>query len=331
MKRFFSFSATLAFVMLLLCGNALAETLKIATLAPDGTAATNALREAGKEVESATEGRVQVKVYAGGVMGSDAQAMRKLRAGQLQGAILSGGSLAHEDLNFGLLGMPRLLTTPAQADAARAAVEPEMIKRMEAKGLYCTGLIEVGFIHIMGTLAVHGPDDMHKAKPWLPEGSRVGQDVFAAFGVTPIPLPLPDVLTGLQTGVIDTVVSSPVAALALQWFTRITKITDEPLLYAYGSLAFTDRALKKLSEADRATVMSVFNRHMSTADKSVRLENESAMHALLAQGITLVPVSPDGREHFEQVSEQLVNSYRDKGELDAALLEKVRAAVQAVQ
>lgn len=330
MNRFFAFSACLALVLMLLGGSAGAETLKIATPAPDGTTVTTSLREGAKEVEAATQGRVQVKIYAGGVMGSDLQVMRKLRAGQLQGATLSAGSLEREDFNFGLVGMPMLVTTPAQADAARAAVEPELLRRMEAHGLFCTGFIEVGFVHIMGAVPVHGPGDMSKIKPWLPEGSQLGQDAFSAFGVTPIPLPLPDVLTGLQTGVIDTVISSPVAALALQWFTRIKHITDEPLLYSYSTLAFQDRALAKLSDADRKTVKDIFTRRMSEVDKSVRIENTAAMQALLAQGITLEPVTPEGHASFKKVAAELVDRYRDEGKLDPALLEKVRTAIKAV-
>lgn len=329
MHRLSSLAAALALTLSLLCGGAQAATLKIATLAPDGTTATDALREAAKEIETATQGRVQLKIYASGVMGSDAQVIRKLRAGQLQGATFSAGALEHEDPNFGLLGMPMLVTTPAQADAARAAVEPELLARLKAKGLDCTGLIEVGFIHLMGTVPVHGPADMARTKPWLPEGSRVGQDLFNAFGVTPIPLPLPDVLTGLQTGVIDTVVASPVAALALQWFTRIKHVTDEPLLYSYSTLALQDRALQKLAPGDAAAVMDVLNRRMAAVDKSIRKENAAAMQALLDQGITLETVSPEGLKQFRGEAAKLIDRYRDEGQLDAGLLEKVRAAVRA--
>lgn len=320
--------AVIGLVLGLLCGPASAFTLKVATLAPDGATATNALRAAADEVETATQGRVNVKIYSGGVMGSDAQVMRKLRAGQLHAATLGAGSLAHLDFNFSVLGLPMLVTTPAQADAARAAVEQQLLDRMHKHHLYCTGLIEVGFIHIMGNVPVTSPQDMTKTKPWLPEGSRMGQDMFSAFGVTPIPLPLPDVLTGLQTGVIDTVVSSPVAALALQWFTRISRITDEPLLYAYGTLAFSDRAFKRLSAEDRQTVQEVFTRHMDQVDKQVRTENNEAMQVLLAQGVQLVSVTPEGREHFAAEARKLVDHYRDIGELDAKLLETVRNAVR---
>ncbi|MDD4732827.1 MAG: TRAP transporter substrate-binding protein DctP [Desulfovibrio sp.] len=331
MKRLAALCLSLGLFLTLSWAPAQAATLKIATLAPEGVTATQALREAAKEVETATQGRVQIKIYTGGVMGSDAQIMRKLRAGQIHAATLSSGSLAQVDFNFGLLGMPMLVTTPAQADAARAAVEKQLLERMRSHGLYCTGFIEVGFIHIMGNVAVHGPEDMTKAKPWLPEGSRVGQDMFAAFGVTPIPLPLPDVLTGLQTGVIDTVVSSPVATLALQWFTRISRITNEPLLYAYGTLAFADRGLKRLSDADRQVVLDVFTRRMAEVDKGVRAENDNAMQALLAQGIELVEVSPEGRDRFKAKAREVIDGYRDSGELDAHLLQQVRDAVQAVQ
>ena len=292
---------------------------------------TTSLREGAKEVEIATQGRVQVKIYAGGVMGSDAQVMRKMRAGQLQAATLSAGSLEHVDFSFGIIGMPMLVTTPAQADAARAAVEPELLRRMKAKGLDCTGLIEVGFIHVMGEVPVHGPADMTRIKPWLPEGSQLGQDAFSAFGVTPIPLPLPDVLTGLQTGghrhrgLLTRGRPGPAVVHAHQAHHGRTPA----LLLQHPGLP-GPRPWPKLSDADRKTVMDIFTRRMSEVDKSVRLENDSALQALLAQGITLEPVTPEGHARFKAVADELVERYRDEGKLDPALLEKVRAAIRAV-
>ncbi|MEF2143873.1 MAG: TRAP transporter substrate-binding protein DctP [Desulfovibrionaceae bacterium] len=330
MKRIFLLGI-ICTILALHAGTALAQTLKIATPAPDGTSATQTLRDAAKEVETATQGRVQVKVYAGGVMGSDAQMMRKMHAGQLHGAIFTSGSLAHEDFNFGLLALPMLLTSPAQADAARAEVEKDLVARMAKKGYICTGFIEVGFAYVMGNLPIATPDDMKKARPWLPEGSEITGDIFKAFGVTPIPLSLPDVLTALQTGVIDTVGTPPIAAVALQWFTRIKYVTDTPLLYAYASLAFSERALGQLSPEDRATVMDIFTRRMDQVDKQVRLDNAAALKTLKDQGIEFVQVSPESRQEFQRVTAGLIDSYRDRGDLDPALLERARKAAEAAQ
>ena len=86
-------------------------------------------------------------------------------------------------------------------------------------------------------------DDLPQQKVWVPEGDPISQAAFKAVGVSPIPLPLVDVLTGLQTGLINTVGTSPVGAIALQWHTRIKHLTDIPLLYLYASLVVHEKAL----------------------------------------------------------------------------------------
>src|SRR5690606_35509804 len=64
---------------------AVAAELKVATIAPDGSHWMREMRAAAAEIEERTGGSVEIKFYPGGVMGNDAQVLRKIRVGQLHG------------------------------------------------------------------------------------------------------------------------------------------------------------------------------------------------------------------------------------------------------
>jgi TRAP-type transport system periplasmic protein len=116
-------------------------------------------------------------------------------------------------------------------------------------------------------------------------------------GVNPVPLGIPDVLVSLQTGMIDTVYASPLAAISMQWFTRVSYLTDLPLSYSVGALVIQKAALDKIPAAQRAIVEEVFKRHLEPMKGLVRQENQKALGVMTKQGIKIVtPPAKDTKE-----------------------------------
>jgi TRAP-type C4-dicarboxylate transport system substrate-binding protein len=146
----------------------------------------------------------------------------------------------------------------------------------------------------MSTSPIAGLDDLKGHKVWVPEGDEISRAAFEASNVSPISLPLTDVLTGLQTGLIDTVAGSAIGAIALQWHTRVKYITDAPLAYLYGSLVIRRSAFERIAPADQAIVREVMSAVFDRMNRANRDDSERALNALRAQGIELV--SPDLRE-----------------------------------
>lgn len=308
-----------------------AVTFKLATIAPEGTALITALRTAGDEIQHKTAGRVSLKVYPGGVMGNDAVVLRKIKLGQLHGGTFTAGGMAPVDGNYQVLGMPMLLKTYAQVDQARAQFEPVLTRGLERNGFVSFGMLEAGFIYLMSNQPVEQPADLKDHKVWVPEGDPVSRAVFEQAGVHPIPLPLPDVLTGLQTNLIDTVSTSPVAAIVLQWFTKVNYLTDMPLLYSYGTLAIANEAWTKIGRQDQPLVRDILQREMSKVNQQTRKDNEAALQTLRKQGIQFVPITGDHLVELQRIADDALASFRGKGLFDYQLLEEVRKSVAGVQ
>lgn len=317
--------------LLLMGMPAQAVTLKLATIAPEGTALTNALRATGDEIQQKTAGRVSLKVYPGGVMGNDAVVLRKIKLGQLQGGTFTSGGIVSVDGNYQVLGMPMLLKNYAQVEQARAKFEPIITRGLEKNGFMSFGMLEAGFIYLMSNQPVEQPADLKDHKVWVPEGDPVSRAVFEQAGVHPIPLPLPDVLTGLQTNLIDTVSTSPVGAIVLQWFTKVNYLTEVPLLYSYGTLAIANDAWAKIGKQDQPLVREILQREMSKVNQQTRKDNEAALQTLRKQGIKFVPITGDHLVALQRIADDALASLRGKDLFDYQLLEEVRKSVAGVQ
>lgn len=308
---------------------AAAEVFKIATLAPDGSTWMEAVRKGADEIARRTEGRVTFRFYPGGTMGNDQAVLRKIRIGQLHGGALTAGGLAAVYRDAQIYSMPLLFRSYAEVDAARAQEDGAVIAGLADSGFVSFGLVEGGFAYLLSTKPTRTFADLAGRKPWIPEGDVVGQAIFAAAGVTPVPLPLSDVLTGLQTGLIDTVAGTPVGAVALQWFTKSKYLTDFPLIYVYGTMVVERKAFERLAAADQATVREILGSVMKDLDARTRTDNEGAREALLKEGIQFVDIAPEARAKWEAVAAEATVKLGASGAYSQSAYDAVRRAVAA--
>lgn len=288
MRLFLSFVLS---VSLLVASASHAMTLKISTLYPDGTSAVNALKKAGDVIAEQTEGRVNLKVYAGGVMGDDKTVQRKIRIGQLHGALTQGGAFAAAYPDSQVYNLPLVFRSYDEVDFVRQALDGELIKQFEAHGWKTFGLVDGGFGYLMTQKPVASVADFQQQKLWLPASDTGSAAAAKVFELSPVLLPISSVLTSLQTGSVDAFVAPPVAALTLQWFTRVNYVSDIPLLYTYGMLAVSTKYFDQIAKADQAIVETVLGQAFAKLNAESREQNKDAFSALLAQGVK--EVAPD--------------------------------------
>ncbi len=290
MKRFL----LLVSLVVLLPVQALAVTFKIASAAPDGTAWMEAFRKGGEEVKQRTAGRVEFRFYPGGVMGNDKSVLRKIRVGQLHGGAITGGGLAEIYSDAQIYSLPFIFKSLDEVDYVRAKMDPLILQGLEKEGFVGFGISDGGFAYLMSNQPVQTVDELKPLKVWVPEGDVISHTAFQAVGVHPVSLPLTDVLTGLQTGLIDTVAASAVGAIALQWHTRVKYLTDTPLIYIYGSLVVSSKAFNQLLPQDQAVVREVFSDVMRRLNAQSREDDVRAREVLQQQGIQFVQLRHNG-------------------------------------
>jgi TRAP-type transport system periplasmic protein len=302
--------------------------LKFATVAPEGTAWMKTMREIDAEVRQATGNVVGFKIYPGGVQGDETVVLRKIRSGQLQGGGISGLGLGMIAPATRVMELPFMFTCYEQVDEAYAHIGTELEKQLGDGGFQLLGWAEIGFVYLFSKEPLRTQADLKSAKMWLWEGDPLAEAFFKQAGVVPVPLSITDVLTSLQTRLIDAAYSSPLACVALQWFTRVSDFTDLPISFASGAVVVSRPAFDKIPAAQRTIVVDICHKRFRELVEKTRKQNDEALKEITKQGVQRIEVPTPEVQHFRTVGERV---WADQtGKLySKALLDAVLGAAKA--
>ena len=292
-----------------------AATYKIATISPDGLGWMNKLRAGAREIETRTDGRVKFKIYPGGVQGDDATVLRKMRIGQLHGGVVAAGSLTRFYPDLQVYNLPLQFRDTDEVEYVREEMDQMIVDGLGNAGIVSFHLTETGFAYLLSQEPVTEVGDLKDLKAWIPDGDPIAAELVKAFGVSPIPLNMTDVLAGLQTGLIDAVMAPPAVALALQWHNHVKYMTDLPLVYIYSMLAMNDKAYKKIKQDDRSVVQEVMDRVFREVELDTRVDNQKALQALTSIGIETVEVPAEARVEWQAMADQSIGKLIQSGEI----------------
>jgi len=315
---------TLLALSLLLAFPAQATTLKIATLAPDGTSWMKAMRGAAKEISSKTDKRVKLRFYPGGVMGNDKSVLRKIRIGQLHGGAITSGGLASIYPDVQIYSLPFLFRSTKEVDYVRARMDAGIVSGLQKKGFVSFGIGEGGFAYLMSQSPFSSASELKSKKIWSPEGDQLSYAAFKSIGVTPVPLSVTDVLTGLQTGLIDTVGTTPIGAIALQWHSRVKHLADLPLTYIYATMVISKKSLKKLTPKDQEVLQQILASTFEQINAQNRNDNIGARKALKNQGIQFYTPNISGAEDWKAAIEKVAVDNNVRSRLSKTLVREVQ-------
>lgn len=267
------------------------HTIKFATIAPEGSTWMTQMRAYDQAIRKESGGKLGFKIYPGGVQGEDKDVLKKIRIGQIHSAGFTGVGLGEIAPKVRILDSPFLFKDYGEVDFIYEKFQKEFEDSFLDGGYVLLGWAEVGFVYVFTNTAVQTVADMKGVKMWMWEGDPVAEATFKAFGISPIPLSVVDVLTSLQTGLINGAYVSPYAAVALQWHTRVKYMMGVPLADACGAVVISRKKFDSLPADLQEILLRNGRKFMRDLTLKSREENAAAIGTLKKSGITITDVS----------------------------------------
>ena len=276
-------------------------TLKLATMAPDGSIWMQALADAKTEVETATGGAVKLKIYPGGIMGSEKDVLFKIKTGQLQGGGFMGYAIAKICPEVNALMFPMVFRNYGEVDGVLAKMRSFLDESARKNGYETMGWTEVGFSYAYSVKPIGSLDALRATKVWGLDAPML-IELCTAAGISYIPANITDVLTALQTGLLETVFGPPTAAIAVQWHTKVRYYNTMRLTYAIGGVFLSSSGWNAVPAQYRDAVKSAFEKHCQLLTPKVRQSDIEALDFMRKQGVQAIEETPEVRASFDQVA-----------------------------
>jgi TRAP-type C4-dicarboxylate transport system substrate-binding protein len=270
-----------------------AQTLKIATLAPDGSPWVQSLRQVAGQWERISAGRVRLKIYAGGVAGEEADMVRKLRIGQLQGAALTQLGLGLLEPDILVISIPFLVRDEGELDHLLAASRDRFAAMFARRGYLLAALPKAGWVHFFAREPVVRPDDLRRLKLAVPGDDPLFVEIWRRLGFNAFSLSINDLLAGLQSGMADACYSPLLAAASFQWFGAVRYMPSLPVAPVLGGVLLSEAALAQVPDGLRPALLEAFQQMERKLDSRMQDLEQEALAAMQRHGLEVVPVPPE--------------------------------------
>ena len=276
-----------------------AQTIKLGSLAPKGSPWHDVIQNMAVAWREVSDGGITVRIYAGGAIGDEQDMVRKMRIGQLHGAVLTGLGLAAIVPEIRALQLPMMFRDDAELDHVRNVLLPVYESLFEARGFKVLNWGDVGWVRLFTAAPVSLPQDLQPMKLFVWAGDPALADAWSAQGFTPVPLALTDLFMGLQSGLVDAFFAAPIAALSFQWFGLAPNMTDIRVLKLIGATVITIEAWRAIPEVQRPILLQAARQAGEQSKQRIRAFEDEAIAVMQQFGLKVHALSPDQRVIWE--------------------------------
>jgi len=276
-----------------------AQTLKLATLAPEGSPWHEIIVDIAEGWKAESGGKLSVRIYAGGVAGDEGDVIRKIRVGQLQLGALSGQGLSEITPDIQALQMPMMFKSYEELDCVLDRIAPKLEALTEKNGFKILNWADAGWVRFFTQTPAIRPADLKPMKIFTWEGDPTYLEAMKSMGYQPVPLAATDMYTGLQSGLINAFPTTPIAALSYQWFGLANHMTDVKWAPLVGALVISNAAWRALPDNVKPGILRIAQEAAMKGRSKVRPLEDDAIAAMKAHGLVVHPVPPDALAEWE--------------------------------
>ena len=287
------FAALISLAVFLAAPAVSAQTIKLGTLAPKGSPWYDVLQDMAAEWSDASGGGVKVRIYPGGSIGDETDMLRKMRIGQLQGAVLTSEGLSRIVPELRVLQLPMWFRSDEELDFVHDGLKAELEALFEARGFKVLNWGDIGWIRLFTRDPAPAPSDLERVKLFCWAGDITICEAWMRQGFQPVPLAFTDIFSGLQSGMIDAVFTAPVPALSYQWFGLAPNMTDVKVFKMIGATIVTLKAWKKIPKDIRPQILEAARTAGRASEERISAFEDESIVVMQQYGLTVHPVTPE--------------------------------------
>lgn len=286
--------------------------IKLGTAAPDGSVWHRGLQEMAATWKRETDGAVTLRIYAGSVAGDEQDMVRKMRIGQLQAGSISVIGLSKIDSAFDVFTIPMFYDSYEELFHVMDALEPVMSERLAERGFVFLGWGLGGWAHLFTKRPVRTVEDIRDMKMFVSAGDDPWVQYWKNNGFRPVPLAVTDIMTGLQTGLIDGLTTTPLAALMLQWYRHAPYMIDIDLAPLIGATVVTEKAWDRIPAGSRGQLIASARELERLLKEQIPAKDDEAVQEMVKRGLTVTPPEQAGPQvdSWHKLAEELARHMR---------------------
>jgi TRAP-type C4-dicarboxylate transport system substrate-binding protein len=279
--------------------------IKLATAAPKDSIWHEQLKRIDQRWQSASDGEVSLKIYAG-TLGDEDDILRRIRVGQLDAGSITTAGLSSIHKATQAMHIPLAFDSNEEMEYVRNGIANELEPLLASKGFKVLSWGEVGWIHFFSREPVTTPDDLRKQKlfVWSSGDSADGEKLWQDFGFDTVALSSTDIMTALQTRMIEAYTTPPLVALASQWFPFTPYMTDLKWAPLTGATIITDKSWQKVPVQFRPELERIVFEEGLNLQLDVRRLEQQATEAMVKRGLKIVPVDAAARKAWQEMAER---------------------------
>ncbi|MQY76571.1 MAG: C4-dicarboxylate ABC transporter substrate-binding protein [Spirochaeta sp.] len=287
--------------LIILANPVAALNIKLGSLAPVGSPWDNALKEIAVEWRKISRGLINMKIYPGGIVGDEPDMLRKIRIRQLDAAGITGIGMTHIAPNVLAVQLPMLVHNDAELDYVLEKMQPVFEEEFESKGFKVIIWTMAGWAYFFAKEPIIYPEDLQKQKFFVTEGSNNDIQAWKKMGFHVVPLSVNNVLPALQSGMVDAVTTTPLAAAAMQWFGLAKNMCGLKWAPMIGSIVISTRTWERIPESMRPELLeAAYKIERSLKVEAAKVEAQ-AIEIMKENGLVLNPFPPEAKEEWRKV------------------------------
>jgi TRAP-type C4-dicarboxylate transport system substrate-binding protein len=277
--------------------------IKLGTIAPEGSIWHDVLLATRDEWRKISNGKVELRIYAGGVLGGEEEMVRKMQRRGLDALTISGAGLPFVDGIVDCLNLPMLFDSYEELEHIRGAIAPELERSFEQHGYKILSWAEAGWVHFFTKRPVHTPEELRALRLWISAGDPKAERLGKELGFRVVPLSATDMLTGLQAGLIEAIDVPPLFALLDRSFQAAPYMIDLPFAPLNAATVITLPAWERIPSEYRDALLAATRGLVVKQRAEFQRAEREAIAEMAKRGLTLVKLDAAAVEAWQRESE----------------------------